>query len=370
MTRKHLSVPRLILTIVLLAIALVLGYLLYVTLQYHRIPDDTVLAIEGQTSRPLLDPGKPYTAATYNIGFGAYDTSFSFFMDTGTMKDGTPVQGEYGKATSKQVVLSNLQGIISTVKKLDPDILLFQEVDKKSNRAHGVNEKQMLEDNLPGRNTVYASNFHSAYLAYPFSDPHGKTEAGLVTMSKHPISQAVRKQYPVDDSFPNRFFDLDRAFSVTVLPVTNGKNLVLINSHMSAYDKGGVIRKQQLEVLNAYLAEAIANGDYVIVGGDFNHSLGSDILTAFPSQQEIPEWVHVIDDADLTAGMRIVKAGNRTTTPTCRSTDMPYRKGVNYTAVLDGFLVSDNVTATAKNVDNQFAYSDHQPVVLTFTLKP
>jgi endonuclease/exonuclease/phosphatase (EEP) superfamily protein YafD len=189
-------------------------------------------------------------------------------------------------------------------------------------------------------------------------------------MSKHPISQAVRKQYPVDDSFPNRFFDLDRAFSVTVLPVTNGKNLVLINSHMSAYDKGGVIRKQQLEVLNAYLAEAIANGDYVIVGGEFQPFVGSDILTAFPSQQEIPEWVHVIDDADLTAGMRIVKAGNRTTTPTCRSTDMPYRKGVNYTAVLDGFLVSDNVTATAKNVDNQFAYSDHQPVVLTFTLKP
>ena len=42
--------------------------------------------------------------------------------------------------------------------------------------------------------------------------------------------------------------------------------------------------------------------------------------------------------------------------------------GVNYTAVLDGFIVSDNLTATARNVDTGFAYSDHNPVLLTFVL--
>ena len=71
-------------------------------------------------------------------------------MDTGKMQDGTPVKGIYGKAISKDNVLSHMKGIISTVKKLNPDIILFQEVDIKSNRARGVDEQQMLRDNLPG----------------------------------------------------------------------------------------------------------------------------------------------------------------------------------------------------------------------------
>ena len=36
--------------------------------------------------------------------------------------------------------------------------------------------------------------------------------------------------------------------------------------------------------------------------------------------------------------------------------------------MLDGFIVSDNVSATAENIDTNFAYSDHNPVKLTFRL--
>ena len=54
--------------------------------------------------------------------------------------------------------------------------------------------------------------------------------------------------------------------------------------------------------------------------------------------------------------------------PTCRGADLPYTPGVNYTTVVDGFLVSDNVQARAENIDTWFAFSDHNPVKLTFTL--
>jgi hypothetical protein len=38
--------------------------------------------------------------------------------------------------------------------------------------------------------------------------------------------------------------------------------------------------------------------------------------------------------------------------------------------VIDGFLVSDNVEVTElHNVDTGFAYSDHNPVMMRFTLK-
>ena len=54
--------------------------------------------------------------------------------------------------------------------------------------------------------------------------------------------------------------------------------------------------------------------------------------------------------------------------PTCRSTDMPYEKGVNYTVVIDGFIVSKNIKVEKiLNIDTDFKYSDHNPVYLEFS---
>ena len=51
--------------------------------------------------------------------------------------------------------------------------------------------------------------------------------------------------------------------------------------------------------------------------------------------------------------------------------DFPsYEKGVNYTVTVDGFIISDNVQAASLVVDNDFAWSDHQPVRMTFVLTP
>ena len=48
---------------------------------------------------------------------------------------------------------------------------------------------------------------------------------------------------------------------------------------MSAYDKGGTSRAQQLALLTKIMSEERAKGNYVIAGGDWNHAiLGS--LTA------------------------------------------------------------------------------------------
>ena len=54
---------------------------------------------------------------------------------------------------------------------------------------------------------------------------------------------------------------------------------------------------------------------------------------------------------------------------TCRNCDIPYKKG-NFTIIVDGFLVSQNVeTVKVQNIDTQFTYSDHNPVVMEIKLK-
>ncbi len=56
--------------------------------------------------------------------------------------------------------------------------------------------------------------------------------------------------------------------------------------------------------------------------------------------------------------------------PSCRNADAPYHEG-QYVVTVDGFLVSDNVIVNSATViDTGFAYSDHNPVTMTFTLQP
>lgn len=359
----------LIVLVVLLALALLTAgiYVLYMQYQYYRIPDNEKLDVE-QPRDTGLKTGEEYTALSYNIGFGAYGPDYSFFMDSGIMADGTEVKGKYGKALSRQSVLDHTEGALKVLQEQNTDFVLLQEVDIKAHRSYKVDQTAFLKEGMQGYASVFAKNFHSAYLFYPFNDPHGAVEGGLLTFSRAKIDSAVRRSYPVDSSFFVKFTDLDRCFALHRIPVDNGRELVLINSHMSAYDKDGLVREQQLSMLNQLMEEEYKKGNYVIVGGDFNHALGEEAATAFMGQQQYPAWVAQLKQEDLAPGFRVQLAENELQVPTCRAAEMPWQPGVNFATVVDGFLVSDNVHATAENIDTNFAYSDHNPVRLTFKL--
>ena len=189
------------------------------------------------------------------------------------------------------------------------------------------------------------------------------------SLSKYNVKEATRYKLPIDESFPTKFFDLDRCFMITRYTVSEGRELVLINVHLSAYDEGGVYRKKQMDLLNQILKEERDKGNYVIAGGDFNHDIAGSINT-FPTEQEVPNWVYSLSDEDLTEGYTF---STRKNIPTCRSSDMPYIKDSNYTVVIDGFIVSDNIIITgviniAQDDGEIFLYSDHNHVEMKFIL--
>lgn len=366
---KPLRIVLRIVAVLAAVCALVIGgYLAYLQLNYHRIADYEDLELEHTpVNDAALTCDKTYTATTYNIGFGAYTPDYTFFMDEGAMADGTKTKGIHGVAAGKESVESCTSGAIDTIYELSPDFAFWQEVDTDSDRSYHVNQKRMIEGAFVGMQSAFASNFHSSYLAYPFNEPHGTVNAGILSMSDTTISSATRRSYPIDESFPTKFFDLDRCFTVMRISVENGHDLVLINSHMSAYDAGGTIRAQQLSMLSGVLSYEYSQGNYVIAGGDWNHALCGSI-DIYPSEQQIPSWVATLDDSDLPSGFSTVRATNLDYVATCRGDDIPYQAGVTYTTTVDGFIVSANVTASAENVDTGFAYSDHNPVRLTFSL--
>lgn len=357
---------------ILVALALtVAGYVVYLNVNYTRIEDGIEVPNEGaEPKTAALAKGVTYTALTYNVGFGAYTPDFSFFMEEGTMKDGTPTQREHGVAASKESVLACTQGDIATIVAATddgaPDLVLLQEVDRDSTRSHHVDQCQAFREALPTYGAFYAENFHCGYLLYPFPEFHGSVHGGLLTLSDVQGS-AVRRSYPIDESFPARFFDLDRCFLVQRVAVEDGHELVVINSHMSAYDEGGVIRAQQMALVMGVLREEAAKGNYVIAGGDWNHAL-CDSQELYASEQAVPEWISTFDGSELPEGFSVVRPDNLEEVATCRGSDLPYVEGVSYRVTCDGFIVSSNVQAVATTIDAGYATSDHNPVLLTFTL--
>lgn len=353
-----------LLALIALILLVVAGYVCYVGLTYERIPDNTALEIENNQSGTVA-LGVEYSIATYNVGFGAYNHEFSFFMDSGKMKDGTEVTGKNSKAVSEEVVKTNINGSAALISEGDYDFILLQEVDLDSTRSYHIDQYEIFNAAFSNMTRTYGICYDSAFLFYPLTDPHGKSLTALASYSKFKMDSALRRQYPLATDV-SKYFDLDRCFVVMRYSLENGKELVVVNSHMSAYDKGGTVRHQQLEVLNAFLADEQKKGNYVIVGGDFNHDIAhSDGM--FESQQLRPQWVYSLSSDDLVTGYQFVAAQNA---PTCRSTDIPYEKGVNYTVVLDGFIVSNNIEVKeVVNIDNDFIYSDHNPATMTFVLK-
>ena len=361
------------------------GYCGYILLSYDRI-GNTSLEVSKNAEEKEIKLNTSYSATTYNIGFGAYSQDYTFFLDTGYDEEGNETCGYYSKAKSKEECLFNVNGSVDTILDLDSDFVLLQEVDIKSTRSHKINQNEMFTDKLTDYDNVFSINFDTAYLPYPLYDMHGKSLAGLSTFSRYEIVEASRHEYTISDSL-SKLFDIDRCFSVSKVAVENGKFLYVINSHMSAYDKGGTIREQQIKELNNFLSLCKENGDYVVVGGDFNHDLltynpeydYSSSNRVFKNTLKDPDWVASYFDENgkspLIEGYSVVASDN---VPTCRNNDIEWDEEKTYKCVVDGFIISNNIEIiTHYNVETKngnkgidgFAYSDHQPAYIEFKLK-
>ena len=159
----------------MLAVILILViYLLYLVISYHRIEDNLALQVEtsdegGQQETKKLTTGEQYSALTYNIGFGAYTPDFSFFMDG----------GKSSWAKSKDCVLDTVQGAGDLAASLNPDFAMIEEIDLDSTRSYHVNEYDILRNCFPNDYYVFAQNYDSAFLFYPFTQPHGSSKSGI-----------------------------------------------------------------------------------------------------------------------------------------------------------------------------------------------
>lgn len=361
-----------ILALLLILVLMVGGYAAYIFIDYYRIEDNLQLTPETtgmlpmisvpvpKIPAPMVPAGEELTVTSWNIGFGAYTDQYSFFMDG----------GEYSRGFNEEAVRENVETMADLLADLNSDFRLIQEVDIDSTRSYHIDQKEILTDALEGRSSTFALNYDSPYLFYPFTEPHGKSVAGLLTLSNFEITSAVRRSLPVQEDFA-KFLDLDRCYTVNRMNTDNGRELVLINFHLSAYTTDPTIANQQLEKIYGDIQAEYAAGNYVICGGDFNKDLLGDSGAIFGVSSEDYSWAQPFQEDAVPDGFSLVVPYDEANpVPSCRNADAPWDPETNFQITIDGFLVSDNVTVTSSGVvDTQFACSDHNPVQMTFILE-
>ncbi len=358
--KKYLKIPAVILGILL---AVVIIYVAYVFLTYHRIEDYQSLMVNASTEDAEISKvrvGDVYGAVSYNAGFGAYLPEFSFFMDGGIES----------RAKNEESVYYSINGAVDYIKTYAPDFLFLQEIDLNSTRSYHINQYELLRNSFGNMQSTFAVNYDSAYLMVPLLEPHGKSNSGIATFSAYEMTEGVRRSLPISESVM-KLVDLDRCISVNRLPVENGKELILVNVHMSAYGSDDAVREGQIGLLVQVMEEEYSKGNYVIVGGDYNHNLklledvdGEFESWAYPFPREaLPEYFSFCIDGFSEEDREVMWN-------TSRNADMAYVPDVTYTITLDGFIVSDNVECVKyEHLNTGYAYSDHEPVYMEFKLK-
>ena len=341
-----------------------LGYAIYVLLSFHRIPDNVELNVQSlnKIHKPLITTNYSYRIASFNIGFGAYSPEYSFFMDGGTES----------WAFSENDVNKNIQGAIDSVNSLTPDFYIFQEVDLNSTRSYHINEMKALVDGINTTtkpvNFTFAINYDSPFLLYPITQPHGKSEAGVLTVTPVEIQSAIRRSLPVENAI-TRIIDLDRCYSKNYFNVDNGKQLVIFNIHLSAYTTDPSTAENQIIMLNDDIMAEYNAGNYVIAGGDMNKDFLIDSSKYFNTEANDADWakpfpLDLLDDSLIL----VAPIDKEHPVPSCRNANEPYTKD-SFVLTIDGFIVSPNITVDYANVmDTDFAYSDHNPIYMDFTL--
>lgn len=335
---------RLAVSVILLAVL----YLLLLMVTAYKPKNIEILSIKNN-KKQIVKTDQPISVLSFDISYCGMD------------------KNEGSDSDNKKSIDANLKGITDFIASQKTDFILLQEVDKKATRSSYTDEPMYLTEALAGYVSTYAYNYKVIWIPVPLKKQTGYIESGMSTFSKYLINVTSRYKYPGQEKWPGYLISNEPCFIEARIPADNGKELIIVNSHISDADKSGGVRKHQLDYLKKYITNEYKKGNYVIVGGNWSYFLPRTDPNLFRTVESCPEWLEKMPEDFTPSGF--TWAVDKTV-PSIRSNQNPYEKNINFTAVTDGFLVSDNIqTESVNNSDLGFKYSDHNPAKAVFLLK-
>ena len=353
--KGFLIMIKLIIILLFILFVLFAIFLLFSSITNYKPPVSELIFKSDAPDK--IDVDKDLNLLIWNIGYCGLSDDMDFFYDGGKQV-----------RTSKENVNNNMNVIFDFIsKKNNQSFILLQEVDLSSRRSYFTNQFDLITKALSKHNGFFAKNYDVKFVPTPIYNPLGTVISGLASFSGFIPASVIRYSFPGNFSWPTSLFMLDRCFMVMRFPTSNNKELLVINTHNSAYDDGS-LKTQQMEYLKKFLIVEYNKGNYVIVGGDWNQNppeLAREdlqknspakrfILNSVPENYLPSEWKWIYDSA----------------TPTNRYLNIAYSETTSVKVTLDFFLISPNIENTFIKVqDLEYKNSDHQPVFCVVKLK-
>ncbi len=272
-----------------------------------------------------------FSIVTYNIGY------------LSGMTNNLPV------AKPKELFDENLQKVLKETKKINPDIISFQEIDYDASRSYHINQEEEIA-NLGYAFRAKTVNWDERYLPFPYwpiSTHFGKVVSGQSIISKYPLKEQERivLSRVANAPFYRNAFYLERLAQV-VKVVLNGKDVILINIHLEAFEKETRVKQFQevLVIFNQYSSKYPT-----ILLGDFN-SRARD-------ENAIVQKIFAMKDIG-NAAFDMNNPGNTF------DTKNPYER-IDYI-----FYTKNSIEYISGKVLNEFEQaSDHLPIEMRFRLR-
>lgn len=333
-----------------------IAFLVYMTIKDYKPGDTELLQIEGKTAKTELSHQQEISLVAWNIGYAGLGREMDFFYDGGRqVRPDSILQQKYFDGITEQLG-----------KMRDYDFVMLLEVDRYSKRSYYHDQWEAIKKIFNSHASVFAWNYRVLFVPMPLYEPMGKVMAGMGTLSSFFPTIAERHSLHRDDPWPTGLFTLDRCFILTRYAVEGGKELVLINTHNSAFDDGS-LRKRQMALLRNTILNEYEKGNFVIAAGDWNLNpplrFHEKIITG--------DWIEYIEppiDKDFLPGGWSWGVDQRV--PSNRWATEEYLKGRTWTTIIDFFVLSPNIELlNIETLDLTFENSDHNPVTVRVRLK-
>ena len=350
------AIVMIIIVIISILILSFLIFLAYMTMKDYRPDEVETLQVEGNPAKKEIAGQQELTLAAWNIGYAGLGREMDFFYDGGRqVRPDSQLQQKYW------------DGIVEQLEKFrEFDFIMLLEVDRDSKRSFYYDQWDEIKKIFSGHYSVFAWNYRVPFVPMPVYEMMGKVMSGMGTLSSAEPSKAERYTLLSDDAWPVGLFTLDRCFILTRYPVEGGNELIIINTHNSAFDDGS-LRKRQMSLLRNTMLHEYERGNYVIAAGDWNlnppRRFSESIITG--------DWVESIDPPIDGVFLPVEWTwAFDPRVPTNRWVTEEYLKGRTWTTIIDFFVLSPNIELLdVETLDLSFENSDHNPVTARVRLK-